>query len=1692
MLDFEKITSIYICNMAGEQLYVIDGIDETTVSLVRRLNGQYDLEFDVIQTPDETNISYESIQEGMYLYVDDVGYFKLRNPQETITSDRLTKHVVAHSCDAELDDKNLNIEINMGTETSQEYLVTYHETEDEILVDPRSGIPYDWIVLYNTFPAQLQALYDWLVSRGLNGIEALFSVNDPDYAYFESMLALIPRLKSKLMAYDESMKDLADVVTYEEVIDGETTTTDYMLQSFVSSNANEDGETISMTLSQHLGDRIQYLKQYFTTYGPQLSLLDIVCSKTGNNWSVGKVWGLDLDTPDYTLANTHYQFEIEETIYSFLTSTLAEKLESVVNFDIMHKRINVTPVEHLGDDTGVVLSYNGLLNKLDLTTDEDTLCTRLDVRGGNDITLEQVNCGEPYVVDIDYKLGARNSAGQRIYVSDELAEKYARYKSYREHYVRPAYVEMSRAYNKLNEDRNELIYRVPNDCVATDWGTFSDEDLEEQVTGYNNLLIALLQCYAEDYGMPSDTNTYWQRYEGEQTLEPWMCRPAFKVGDIVYYPRKAKIQTTMYWWDYYAYNQTITQIHVAQSARKATNDETGYSYRQLTDESLRDMIDAWETEWTLYGTTELGVKIAAYDRQLQTLVDGGAVIRKHYSYADAANYVAKDANGNDIHLFSTNQSSTEYLPETKYYRICQILASGQLWLSLKESDKQLFISQDWFNYMRSAGISPYNPTPEEIDIYTWDQLTATEQGFYGNVDSNYYYNEYKKIWEFRQDAKKALEELTADTDMMQSALDALQAARDNLAQHVVLESYRCQGVANITKPAGKVVSQLTSRINAIDRDLEKPENINTTAGRRLQTQRSLLVASKTLELDVQELFSGINTALQKFNGMVNMYQWVADPAESFTAGEAKTIHLLYRDAEYTNENILTTSLNNTIDTIDVLEELYADACEQVSIVSRPQLNFEVEAENMFAIEDLAPFWEQFQLGNYFYVEYRDGTFVKVRMVEYGYNPFIPFGGMTLRFSTMVRSKTKVTDLESVLGMSSSSRISSFGGGQGSSGQDGNYGTNLNVAISDTMLGKLLGMGSGTTLSNALTSFMVEPSTSAVRRISDALRREVDNFVNAATAAGFTLLAKQSAKTPMYQGLKSGATIVSADCLEGGVIRSQDKYTVANTVLPYFMAAAEDDAPFSTDSEERTYLTAQQYDSAIAYLKSLTGAAPAWSSLSVAQKGWFGNLKEIYDGFVAKDYLHRTYNVPVSWFDLNNGTFSYARGGLTYNPGTGDEIGQMTLRGIINATGGDLGGVKIGSASVDDLQSGALYLGAQGMYKIDRDSNARVVSEFHLRPTTSADTSMLQHTTSSAAPIFQVTHDDDMFLLFKRQSYSTTVTGNPYINDMYVSALNHGGYCCRHVATSNDGTEQTNDIILYAKEGAGYFSGWVQAKSFGAFDNITCNATRMVNTGSATYHKKDTFFAAPGSGYGSGTSVVKTLPYISGQAPDDAVNNNNNNFIKIAYSAQSYAAMYSNGNIRATGYIRCAGAYANEMGLTGNDYAEYFEWEDHNASFSDRRGRFVVLNGTCIRLARPNDTDILGVISATPTITGAHDLGEWRSKYLRDEFGAILYEEVSVPDAYDKDGKLLSAAHTDWQPIVNPDYDPDREYIPRSERPEWAIVGLVGQIIMLQDGSCYPNNYCKSADDGIATKSDERTNFRVMKRIDDRHILVMAK
>lgn len=191
-----------------------------------------------------------------------------------------------------------------------------------------------------------------------------------------------------------------------------------------------------------------------------------------------------------------------------------------------------------------------------------------------------------------------------------------------------------------------------------------------------------------------------------------------------------------------------------------------------------------------------------------------------------------------------------------------------------------------------------------------------------------------------------------------------------------------------------------------------------------------------------------------------------------------------------------------------------------------------------------------------------------------------------------------------------------------------------------------------------------------------------------------------------------------------------------------------------------------------------------------------------------------------------------------------------------------------------------------------------------------------------------------------------------------------------------------------------------------------------------------------------------------------------------------------------------GYFAVSVSGTGADVAEHYEWQDGNPDDEDRVGYFAVVD--CkkkIRFANstddisdPNFLRRLGVISGRPGVIANEYEDEWNGKYLTDVYDRYITEHKVYEAEYDSEGNLIHEAYEADEYVLNPNYDTTQEYIPRSKRKEWSYLSRHGQLTVRDDGTCIEGGYCRPADGGIATTSDE--GFFVMERIDDKHISVL--
>lgn len=96
----------------------------------------------------------------------------------------------------------------------------------------------------------------------------------------------------------------------------------------------------------------------------------------------------------------------------------------------------------------------------------------------------------------------------------------------------------------------------------------------------------------------------------------------------------------------------------------------------------------------------------------------------------------------------------------------------------------------------------------------------------------------------------------------------------------------------------------------------------------------------------------------------------------------------------------------------------------------------------------------------------------------------------------------------------------------------------------------------------------------------------------------------------------------------------------------------------------------------------------------------------------------------------------------------------------------------------------------------------------------------------------------------------------------------------------------------------------------------------------------------------------------------------------------------------------------------------------------------------------------------------------------------------VPEQKDERGEVIVPAYTINTAVISTSYDHSREYVSRIDRMEWVAIGMMGKLLVRDDGTCQVDSYCRPNDEGIATAATAW--FRVLARTGANQIKVLVK
>lgn len=187
------------------------------------------------------------------------------------------------------------------------------------------------------------------------------------------------------------------------------------------------------------------------------------------------------------------------------------------------------------------------------------------------------------------------------------------------------------------------------------------------------------------------------------------------------------------------------------------------------------------------------------------------------------------------------------------------------------------------------------------------------------------------------------------------------------------------------------------------------------------------------------------------------------------------------------------------------------------------------------------------------------------------------------------------------------------------------------------------------------------------------------------------------------------------------------------------------------------------------------------------------------------------------------------------------------------------------------------------------------------------------------------------------------------------------------------------------------------------------------------------------------------------------------------------------------------------------YTEMYEWED-TQNIPNRLGVFVQFSEKVPNKIRPYENGELIGVTSVNSLSISDDPDNWKYANMCNEVGDLFLQKERLAvgqKVYDEVLEFNYIMTRPWEHFItvpNKDYDQSKQYVKRSNRPEWVKVSLMGKTIVRDNGECQPGGYCKPYVGKIIHKfgtaipaiKGEPNSFYVMERLTEKTILVLLR
>lgn len=678
--------------------------------------------------------------------------------------------------------------------------------------------------------------------------------------------------------------------------------------------------------------------KFYSMADQEHSLLHLAVCELFPAWSFGHI--------DEELMTKERSFEVQKNdVYSFLMNDVAEAFECKFTFDTFNYLINAYANENVGENTNIHVSYNNLIKNTDISCSTDDIKTCMVLTGDDDLTIREIARGNDRIYNLEW-------FNSTEYWSQSLYDAYN------------AWIALT-----YNTTVNWTYLRDGlNDPDGNKYFIFNnDRDLD----GNYVMNFTIMQSeYRNFLAVAAQTKQY-----------------VYTSG------QDEKFSATT---NGYADGEKWTKVIRVPNATRLT---VHYKYR--TESVSYDYAAIWAGEhpnYTAYdnGNSGIGGKLGGSTLTENTITVTGNTVTIAFR-ADGSQHAYQG--------FWAEIYDPDAVMEDNYNNFYSFL--------LAKYQKYYETLADWSSKFIPAGTNaryvgygdfpvgyPNNVDNESEEVIHFDRYTTAElvstlpstgvettlymienDGNYGLY--RWYYNSTNAQYEWFNTNIWINDSSTPGLSIALAPLkEKLKSAENN--QAVAMKAgYGSMEVDKIDPTAAEIAAQKKKYVTNYLPYVYTIEALKSAISR------------------VEDKITLCNTCQERIGRGMEGIAYYTNMTTNFTTDQLKELSKFIRESDLNSSNYVVTDIMDDSERFEMLNQMLKYGENELAKVAQPQFKFSLNMLNIYAMPEFEKYVDDFDVGNYIFVTFRENYNVKATLTELYWNFYDP-NDFTVTFGNVLR------------------------------------------------------------------------------------------------------------------------------------------------------------------------------------------------------------------------------------------------------------------------------------------------------------------------------------------------------------------------------------------------------------------------------------------------------------------------------------------------------------------------------------------------------------------------------------------------------------------------------------------------------------------------------------------------------------------